>query len=61
MTAPLSANQALAREKLDGQHLATHYGVTAWRSNDDATTLLKRAAIALSQAHAEHSTLSLAL
>jgi diguanylate cyclase (GGDEF)-like protein len=53
--------QVLAREKLDGQHLATNYGVTAWRRNDNATSLLKRAAMALSQSRAEHSKQSIAL
>ena len=53
--------QALVREKLDGQPLTSHYAVTAWRRNDNATTLLKRAAMALAQARAEHSKQSLVL
>jgi len=74
MTAPLSANQALAivnhcpfpllalaRGELDDRHPATNFSVTAWRRNDDATRLLKGTAIALSQARAEHGKQSLAL
>lgn len=44
--------QALARERGDSQQLTTHYEVTAWHMNDDAASLLKRAAMALSQARA---------
>lgn len=74
MTAPLSANQALAivnhcpfpllalaRGELDDRHPATNCAVTVWRRNDNATRLLKHSAIALSPARAEHGKQSLAL
>ena len=61
MTTPLSANQAPAREKLDGRQPATNDGVTAWRRDDNASRLLKRAAMALLQVQAENLTHSFAL
>jgi len=51
MTTPLSANQAPA----------INCGVSAWRRNDNACTLQKRTAMALSQARADHNKQSLAL
>lgn len=54
MTTPLSANQAPAREKPGGRQPATNDGVKAWRRDDNARRLLKRAAMTLLQAHAEN-------
>jgi hypothetical protein len=61
MTASLSANQALARKKLDGQHLTATFCVAGWRRNSNATTLLNGTAMALSQARTEPSKQSLGL
>jgi diguanylate cyclase (GGDEF)-like protein len=44
--------QARVREKSDRRQLTAHYEVTAWQLNDDAASLLIRAAMALSQARA---------
>lgn len=61
MATPLSAYRAPALEKPGGLPLTTNYGETAWRRNGHATTLLKPAAMSLSQLHAERSQQSIAL
>jgi hypothetical protein len=61
MATPLAAYRAPALEKPGGLPLTTNYGEPAWRSNGHATTLLKPAAMALSQLRAEHSKQFLAL
>lgn len=47
--------------ELDGLPLETCYGVTGWRRSDNADTLLRRAAAALSQARTAHSPQPVAL
>jgi len=61
MMTPLSANQAPAREKPGGRQPATNDGVNTWCRDDNASRLLKRSGMALSQAHAEYLTHSFAL
>ena len=52
---------ALAEQELAGEHINTCYGVTDWRRNDNATSLLKRAGMALSQARSEQGEHAIAL
>ncbi|HHJ16995.1 MAG TPA: GGDEF domain-containing protein [Gammaproteobacteria bacterium] len=52
---------ALGEEMPGGEHINTCYGVTDWRRNDNATSLLKRAGMALSQARSEQGEHAIAL
>ena len=53
--------QELMRNEYGKQAMPTFYGVTAWRKSDSATTLLKRACMALSKARSETNDQSVAL
>jgi diguanylate cyclase (GGDEF)-like protein len=48
-------------EGFDDQSLSTCYGVTGWRRQDNASTLLKRASMALSEARSRQGKHSIAL
>ena len=47
--------------ELDARNLSTCYGITGWRKNDNAGTLLKRAGMALSEARSRQNEHSIAL
>lgn len=51
----------MAKQQLDGQSVATCYGVTGWRRSDNAETLLKRAGVAMIQARSSDNTHAVAL
>lgn len=53
--------QELVRNECGEQTVPTCSGVTAWRKSDSATTLLKRACMALSKARSESNDQSVAL
>jgi diguanylate cyclase (GGDEF)-like protein len=53
--------QEIAVTELGGQPLETCYGITGWQRSDNADTLLKRAAMALSRSRMEHSAQPVAL
>ncbi len=53
--------QELAEREFGSETVDTCYGVTGWRRSDNAETLLKRAAMALSRARSEHTSQPIAL
>lgn len=53
--------QELAAGELGGQTLETCYGITGWRRSDNADSLLKRAALALSRSRTAHGAQPVAL
>jgi len=53
--------QQLVRKEFAEQAVSTCYGITGWRKSDNATTLLKRASMALSEAQSEYGDHAIAL